>query len=233
MGNLITYAEGSNLTSFLSPAAATIRNYKIYFNPIQAGSGDASPTNIRNISGWTNIESTYTNKNLLNLEEYVTGKTGITVANGWINGTAYNLSAQVLGPVPNIYIPSGTEFTVSFKAYTDNNANDNNTGLSIYISDGEGHEAEIGNLNNLRDIANKDAKVTCSYHTWEHDVKQITFGYYQAPENIWHISEFQIELGSIATQYEEGKKNSYPINWQSIAGTIYGGYPCVVFIFVS
>ena len=36
---------------------APIKNCKIYFKPIQLGTGDPSPTNVRNINGWTKIDN--------------------------------------------------------------------------------------------------------------------------------------------------------------------------------
>ena len=45
------------VVSFNTDMVAPIKNCKIYFKPIQLGSGDPSPTNVRNINGWTGIDS--------------------------------------------------------------------------------------------------------------------------------------------------------------------------------
>lgn len=45
------------IVSFNTDMVAPMKNCKIYFKPIQLGSGDPSPTNVRDINGWTNIDS--------------------------------------------------------------------------------------------------------------------------------------------------------------------------------
>lgn len=70
MGAITNTVEG-NLVSFSSPAKADISSLKCYFEPIQEGTGDASPTNIRDISGWQGFNITYCGKNLFNIEDVV------------------------------------------------------------------------------------------------------------------------------------------------------------------
>ena len=45
------------VVSFNTDMVAPIKNCKIYFKPIQSGTGDPSSTNVRNINGWTKIDS--------------------------------------------------------------------------------------------------------------------------------------------------------------------------------
>ena len=72
MGNLThTVGGSSNLVSFRSAARVPIDSLKVYFNPVQAGSGDPSPSNVRAISGWTNAKVTKTGKNLLDSSNYL------------------------------------------------------------------------------------------------------------------------------------------------------------------
>lgn len=44
------------IVSFNTDMVAPMKNCKIYFKPIQSGNGDPSPTNVRDINGWTNID---------------------------------------------------------------------------------------------------------------------------------------------------------------------------------
>ena len=44
--------SSGNIATFNADLIAPIKSAKIYFNPIQSGTGDPSPTNIRPISGW-------------------------------------------------------------------------------------------------------------------------------------------------------------------------------------
>jgi len=47
----------NKVVSFNTDMVAPIKNCKIYFKPIQLGSGDPSPTNVRDINGWTSVDS--------------------------------------------------------------------------------------------------------------------------------------------------------------------------------
>lgn len=47
----------NKIVSFNTDMVAPIKNCKIYFNLIQLGTGDPSSTNVRNINGWTGIDS--------------------------------------------------------------------------------------------------------------------------------------------------------------------------------
>lgn len=45
------------VVSFNTDMVAPMKNCKIYFKPIQLGSSDPSPTNVRDINGWTGLDS--------------------------------------------------------------------------------------------------------------------------------------------------------------------------------
>lgn len=55
------------IVSFNTDMVAPIKNCKIYFKPIQLGSGNPSPTNVRDINGWTGLDS-YVNGNKINVD---------------------------------------------------------------------------------------------------------------------------------------------------------------------
>ena len=57
-------ASGS-IASFPDGAAMPVRDLSVDIEPVQAGSGDPSPDNVRPISGWTECKVTRTGKNLL------------------------------------------------------------------------------------------------------------------------------------------------------------------------
>ena len=56
MGNLTLHAEGNPICSFTNSAATPIESLKVYFAPKQSGSGDPSPSNVREIQGWNECE---------------------------------------------------------------------------------------------------------------------------------------------------------------------------------
>lgn len=70
MGNLTLHAEGIPTCSFKSSAKVPIDSLKIHFLPQQVGSGDPSPSNVRQISGWTGLNVNKTRKNLLHIVGY-------------------------------------------------------------------------------------------------------------------------------------------------------------------
>ena len=70
--NLTLHAEGTPSCSFKSSAKVPIDSLKIHFSPQQAGSGDPSPSNVREISGWTGLNISKTGKNLFDIPVYNT-----------------------------------------------------------------------------------------------------------------------------------------------------------------
>ena len=57
-----------------------MKSVKVNIAPVQSGSGDPSPDNVRPISGWDSVKVTRSGKNILDLSEYITGQSenGIT-----------------------------------------------------------------------------------------------------------------------------------------------------------
>ena len=60
-------ATGNPLT-FLTDLARPLKSLVASFTPIQSGSGDPSPTNVRSISGWSGVNVTHCGQNLLNYD---------------------------------------------------------------------------------------------------------------------------------------------------------------------
>lgn len=52
-----TVGGDSNLVNFKSTARVPIDSLKVHFKPVQEGSGDPSPENVRPITGWTGVEA--------------------------------------------------------------------------------------------------------------------------------------------------------------------------------
>ena len=61
----MTITKEGALASFYTMNKAPIKHLRVYFSPKQAGSGTPSPENVREISGWDNINYYQSNKNLL------------------------------------------------------------------------------------------------------------------------------------------------------------------------
>lgn len=63
MGNL-TVKESGEMVNFISPNVSKITSFKVHFSPRQEGSGDPSPENVREITGWNGVEGYGSGKNI-------------------------------------------------------------------------------------------------------------------------------------------------------------------------
>lgn len=69
MGNL-TVKESGEMASFISPNVSKITSFKVHFSPRQEGSGDPSPENVREITGWNGVEGYKCGKNMAHIFGY-------------------------------------------------------------------------------------------------------------------------------------------------------------------
>lgn len=100
----MTITKEGALASFYTVNKAPIKHLKVYFSPKQAGEGDPSPENVREITGWNEINIYKTGKNLLN--PAIVG--GPTKANddGSITVTGRDITGW--STKQSIYLPSGS-----------------------------------------------------------------------------------------------------------------------------
>ena len=96
-GDIASFSDGSNLP---------MPKLQVGIEPIQSGSGDPSPTNIRPIIGWTEANVTRTGKNLLPL--YPTFQSGIRNDDG-----VWNASANTHYSTSAIRVKQNTKYTLS------------------------------------------------------------------------------------------------------------------------
>ena len=82
MGNL-TAKESGEMVNFISPNVSKITSFKVHFTPRQEGTGDPSPENVREITGWNGVEGYGCGKNLV---PWI--KTNFTVQGNYYNGFA-------------------------------------------------------------------------------------------------------------------------------------------------
>lgn len=120
----------SAIASFSDGAQdAPLQSLKFSIEPKQSGSGDPSPTNVRPISGWSQVDAVAAGANLLPLRSGSTTQNGqtFTPGNGTlvINGTANANNALYLkdGTTEGnkIYLPAGTYVVSGFEDYDDVN----------------------------------------------------------------------------------------------------------------
>ena len=66
----------ANPLTFQTDISANLKDCKIYFEPVQEGSGDPSPDNVRPISGWDGVTITRCGKNLAHFDQEEMVSTG-------------------------------------------------------------------------------------------------------------------------------------------------------------
>ena len=171
----------------------------VNIEPVQSGSGDPSPDNVRPISGWTGCEVNVTGINQWD-EEWEVGEYHID--SGVKTG-----SAGVRSKNP-IRIVGGAQY----RLYAKTAAASNNIGFCFYDADGNYISGGVSSqaFGNVIVTAPQNARylnffVPNSWYgsTYNHDIS--------------------INYPSTDHDYHESHAKSYPISWQSEAGTVYCG----------
>lgn len=201
-GEIASFADGAD--------GRQIDSLVVNITPVQSGSGDPSPENIRPITGWTGCEVSRTGKNLLNVSAVIADPelSGILTVDddGWIilNGTVAEWARYVR--IPATIIP-GT-YTMS--------ANNTATSVEVQFS-----------------LRNADYSSNSGWNPFGTLNKVFTFevtstaSYAQLQINPGTYTNFKIHLqlepGSVASPYTSYTGTTLPISWQTEAGTVYGG----------
>ena len=220
-GKIASFSDGC--------AGMPMKSIVAEITPVQSGSGDPSPTNIRPISGRTGLTVTRAGKNLAKFANEILNadrtQNGITFHA--LNESTVRISGTATG---NVYLtyPQSYEQLVSenhfYRAgtYTMSSNLLRNTSNYAYLI---GFEFEIDGT-----------PISKSFATNVYDGHPVTFTreadfYANIQMSIQSGSDFstgidtwvQIEPDSTATAYEPYTGASYPVSWQTEAGTVYGG----------
>jgi hypothetical protein len=167
-------------------------------NPVQSGSGEPAPDNVRPISGFTGLTLTRTGKNLAN---FIDGK-GIAT-----DGTIIDYASRC-ATVDPIKIDPTKSYKVSSSVGNFIYAVWNGSTLVRRIAGAPG-----GSAGSILDTSGGTDLYVCGYSNDPITVAE---------------SKPMVELGSTATAYVPYVSNAYPISWQTEAGTVYGGMLDVV-----
>lgn len=214
---IMNTTESSPIASFPDGAAGLPMALTVGIEPVQAGSGDPSPTNVRPITGWTGCNVVRTGgKNLVDEASLVT--TGITYSNGVLTGTA-SAFHTAYGPNGTAIAVPHERLTLSLEAYTDAESGSTGYGLSITVNYTD------GTANSLR-MPNATASFTAFALTTTagKTPTSIGFTYSSIGSNTWHMRKLQVEAGTTATAYVPSTgSTTLPVAFPSSAGTVYGG----------
>lgn len=210
------------MASFETDMSAKLKECKVYFTPIQEGSGDQSPENVRPIHGWDSVTVTRCGKNLVNYIDpenirLATSATlrckgntdygSISIADGVVTLTRVLEAAGlcfILGELKAgvTYTLSGTWDNTDGKAY-----------IALLDTD-------------IADEYSCTRKFTINFYYGKATFTPEETGVYEVL--IWRggryaisASNVQLEVGSTATDYEPYTATTLTIPFPQ---TIYGGY---------
>lgn len=208
------------IISIADAKAKPAKSLIVGMEPIQAGSGDPSPDNIRPISGRTGVTVERTGKNLFNLSEYAKANwSKVSDAEYPDTYTGYKHEFYHLYGDPSSNpdakgllgrrMPLG-QVTISFYKYLSNN----DAVYFHYVGDGNwtNHSGTFSTVGYVSFTSN--ANKICD---------GVAFDTIQGSTSKARFGALQIEIAAERTNYESYTGHTYPVTWQTAAGTVYGG----------
>ena len=193
----VIYCEASGAIASFTDGAddLPVQDLAVQIEPVQAGSGDPSPDNVRPITGWTGAKVTRTGKNWLD-DTKRTVVTDTTVYVG-TSGVGYGT-----------FLQAGT-YTISCDF-------EDNYGM-FYKKSTDTTNRTLWNSGTAIRQATFTIEEASSFRFWVY--RNVASGGVDANK----IKTVQVELGSTATDYEPYRSNTYNITFSAEAGTVYGG----------
>lgn len=201
-----THTVEGNPLSFTTDSAQVAKDAVITIEPIQAGSGDPSPSNVRAISGYDKIEVLSTGRNIWGGEKLVNDilskVTGSTVdrTNKTIRYDGVYVSEIVLF---DNFKPN-TQYTILFRTV-------NNNYLNMKFTYTDGSDSHISEHNNQYTafVSTEGKSISCIQGLWQ-DTGEIRYDDFGVFEGIKTTSDF------------EPYKSSTDLTIQ-LGQTVYGG----------
>ena len=183
-----------NPVSIVTNKAQNAISTLLSYSPKQSGSGDPSPQNIRPIEGWTEANLTGAGKNLFDLSTLAT--TGITYADGVLTGTASAFNSAYSSGIPyDFSFLKNSRVSIACEAKVQT-ASGTSNGLRMRITYTDGTYSDFSWKNN------DDSYVRKYFASAEgKSVSGISITYNSTGSNEWLIRDFQIEVGTVPTDY--------------------------------
>ena len=167
-------------------------------NPVQAGTGDPSPTNIRYITGRTGLKAYVRGKNLV------------------------DDSIKYAANTTTIYIGNENEYVIPLKAGT------YTLSITFSDSKHYGAYYREENDDSNTTVWTSSSATTSATITLTKDGLYKFWLYHADGVSVDYITSVMLEAGSTATTYAPYAGAEYQVSWQDEAGTIYGGMLNVV-----
>ena len=218
---IIDTASG-DIASFPDGTATPLKSLIVNVEPVQAGTGDPSPNNIRPISGWNGCEVVRTGKNLAKISFSEITNLGVTFTpnnDGSIslNGTSTSTYPQTIinQNISLNYLPKGAQLTLSCVTIGTVPA-----GAFVYAIL---YERDTPNGANIVSHSTKSGDST---FTISHDyciLYIVAEGNSKTYNNL--AAKVQCEAGNTAIEYEPYTGNSFSVTFNE---TVYGATPDLV-----
>lgn len=181
---------------------ALVRKLLVSIEPIQEGTGDPTPENVRQIVGRTELSVTRTGKNLLPpVETQTIGGITYSQDGDYIDVTGTRTGGSYYYFINKVILPAGN-YTINGHP----NASNETFRLGVKIGDESYAYTTIKARTYTSDGVTPWIVALFVYTSYDHLKLQ-----------------YQLEAGSAATEYEAYKKKTYTVNWESEAGEVYGG----------
>lgn len=211
---------GGSLVTVPDAAPLDAEDVLVGIEPVQSGSGDPSPDNVRPITGWTGVKVTRCGKNLGQISDDTRGSNQYISAQ-YSEGGVLATATGNYGRIGYLFsVKAGQEYCVSYKA--------SGAGDFIRICYGE-LDAAWGTSSPgfWRFQILKQEETNYQYRFTATDSGLFFFGLYVTANGYGgtyiQVSDFQLELGSTATPYEPYAGETFSVDFPAEAGTVYGG----------
>lgn len=183
-----------------------IKSMTINLEPVQSGSGDPSPSNVRPITGWTGVDVTRAGKNLFKPTatggSYGSSVTWSVNSDGTVSATVTTLTAGYTADLGTFTAKAGVLYAL--------NGCPSGGGFNrqrLYFRGSSGEEYDIGN--------------GAVFSRAEDTVLTMAIGFGDPGTYVYRP---MVRVASVSDgTFEPYVSNIYPISWQSEAGTVYGG----------
>ena len=205
-----------------------IKSLVVNIEPVQSGSGDPSPTNIRTISGWTGANIAHTGKNIAKLN-YVSSSgsvqqsgltdNSVTVSNEAKSTTAYRYARYILCPLKML---RGKKITFSATAVNNSGPSVPRTILRMVNTDYSTYGSSIIEATTLTISKTTTIPSDAPEDGWLMIYLYSASNTSDAESKTW--SNIQIEVSDTQTDFEPYNGTTKALTWQTEAGTVYGGY---------
>lgn len=218
-GSVVSFNDGADSVS--------VKDLTVAIEPVQSGSGDPSPENVRPITGWTGANVYKVGKNLLKYpyvgasgtyaEVPVTvNSDGTLTYNGTANATSWyaffganTTTVSNLVPLSQLGLEAGDQITISTNAVGGR--------FAIQFNKADGALTSPGLI--YVDGAGSTTGTIPSNAVYVYIGFRFTSGTAYSGTNV----KFQIEKGSSASDWEPYSGTTYSISFGTDAGTVYGG----------